>query len=454
LLLFKIMLVLAVPLVCILLLQPYCPFNVMKTTLLRSLLAVGLALGAMSARAATTAGEATVLQIDGNATATFPGESTARPLSVGTKLPQGAIITTGAETTLHIQPFSGAVTTINQNTTVSLEKLSLDTASNGTVRKQTALLNLKSGNLVSTIDPSKKDINDYGVSTPKGVAAARGTQLTTNISEVGAVTVTANADNVVFTTPGGTVTIRVGQVSYVPAGSPAGFTPMPVPLSTLANSNSEIAVAAKAAVAAGVTALTQVLKANANSGISAADTASLASQIISASNIVNPSGAAANTASVVTAMAANTVTAGSADAIAKVVQEAVRAAPTQAATIATQVSTAVNNTGAANAVTTIQTVVQATLQVAPAGAAGDIAKAIVDAVPALRVSVAAAVLNTGNANQASDVINKLGITDAEKTIINNTPTPPPPAPPAQQPPPTFPDQPSVKPPTENTSVTT
>ena len=142
---------------------------------LRSLFIAGLvSLTAVCAQAAEVLSEAVVLKLTGPVQAVFPGKTEAVTLKVGDKLPQGTSLTTSATSEAEIQVFPGTTSTIKPNTKVELEKLSL-TSSSGVVTKQSAIVNVKVGSVLSSLDPSKKAINDYGVRTPKGVAAARGT---------------------------------------------------------------------------------------------------------------------------------------------------------------------------------------------------------------------------------------------------------------------------------------
>src|SRR5690606_25640113 len=96
------------------------------------------------------------------------------------------------------QPFDGTIATLRPNSSVIIEKLSL-TTDEGAVKKQTALLDLKAGTVVSTIDPAKRAINDYGVRTPRGIASAKGTSFAVSIENDG-FTVAATADTVSFVT--------------------------------------------------------------------------------------------------------------------------------------------------------------------------------------------------------------------------------------------------------------
>jgi len=92
----------------------------MKTSLSRSLLlAAGLALGSLAASAAETLNQAVALQVTGSVTYLQPGAASPQILSTGDKLSQGTTITTGPGGTVQLQPFAGAVTVINPNTTVN-----------------------------------------------------------------------------------------------------------------------------------------------------------------------------------------------------------------------------------------------------------------------------------------------------------------------------------------------
>ena len=367
----------------------------MKTSLPRYLLiAAGLAFGGLTASAAEATNPATVLTITGTATALLPGATMPQPIQQGDKLPEGATITTGPGSIVNIQPFSGAVSTINENSTVSLDKLSLQTSSSGKPTKQTALLKLKTGSVVSMLDPGNKDINDYGVSTAKGVAAARGTDFTTSATDTGGsgITISANADTVQFTlADGSTYSISQGSVVVTP---PGGTPQPPVTLASLSNSNSPTALAAKAAIQAGVTAMTSVLSNN-TGGLSSAATTGLAASVISVANVAVPAAAAANTAAIITAVSNNssgTPGAVAASAIATVMTAAVQAAPTQVAAIASSVATSVANSGQATAAASVGAAVSAAVTAAPASAA------------AITSSVVTAVSSSANTAVASAVV--------------------------------------------------
>lgn len=189
----------------------------MKKSLLSLFIAVIASFTAVCAQAAETASEAVVLKVTGDVKAALPGQAPAAA-KVGDKLPQGTVIETGSNSAIDIQVFSGSTTTIQSDSKVDLSKLSL-TTNNGQITKQSAELDLKLGTVVSTLDPSKKSINNYAVRTPKGVAAARGTVYTVEVSATGQVRTFVAQGQVVFTNPvtGQSVTVGNGQVVTVSA---------------------------------------------------------------------------------------------------------------------------------------------------------------------------------------------------------------------------------------------
>src|ERR1019366_10547071 len=95
------------------------------------------------------------------------------------------------------------------------------------------------------IDPSKMSINHYGVRTPKGVAAARGTGFSVSVSE-GGFSIAATADAVVFTTTAGArYSISAGMISIT---LPGGVTQAPVSLRSAVAANPALASVMEQAV--------------------------------------------------------------------------------------------------------------------------------------------------------------------------------------------------------------
>ena len=295
--------------------------------------------------AAEDPSEATVLKLTGSVKVQLPGQSVATDLHVGDKVPQGATITTGLGSEVYLQPFVGTVSSIKENATVVVEKLTV-TTQDGVVKKQNALLNLKGGNLVSNIDPSKRAINNYGVRTPKGVAAARGTSYSVSVSG-GGFSIMASADSVTFTMPdGNTFRISQGMITITAPGQapqPAG------PLASVAVGNPAVTAMVQQAVTT-----FSAMVANNLGGLSAGDTAQLAAQVAGVASAALPSQASALTAQIVTAVtspnsaasvAAAAAPAGGtttqvADAISSITAAAATAAPQEAAAIASAAATA------------------------------------------------------------------------------------------------------------------
>ncbi|MBI2497281.1 MAG: FecR domain-containing protein, partial [Opitutae bacterium] len=137
---------------------------------------VALSTMTVAAFAQTQAAETTVAKIKGSVMAQLPDGSTVT-VQPGMKLPQGATISTGANSEAYLVSHSDTVSVVTADSVVGIDEVSVTTA-NGQVTEQKTLLDLKSGNLVSKLNPAKKSVNNYAVRTPKGVAAARGTVFT------------------------------------------------------------------------------------------------------------------------------------------------------------------------------------------------------------------------------------------------------------------------------------
>ncbi len=195
----------------------------MKKSLHSLIIAAVVSFAAVCANAAETVSEAVVLKVTGNAQATLPGQSRAA-IQVGDKLPQGTVIETPDNSAVDIQAFSGNTTTIQPGSKVELNKLSL-TTDGGQITKQTAEIGLSLGTVVASLDPSKKGINDYSIRTPKGVAAARGTSYTVNVTASGEVTLFVATGVVTLVNESGqSVTLQPGQsVKLTPAGTFSGI---------------------------------------------------------------------------------------------------------------------------------------------------------------------------------------------------------------------------------------
>jgi hypothetical protein len=154
------------------------------------------ALAAVIVRAEAVNREATIIATQGTVTVTPAGGSGA-PLRVGANISQGGRIVSGPGGQASIRFSEGTTAVLQPGSDVTVEALST-TTENGKVTKETTTLNLRSGSIVSTLDPDKKSVTDYRVRTPKGVAVAHGT--------VFAVRVTQDQSNASVTTMSGAVT--------------------------------------------------------------------------------------------------------------------------------------------------------------------------------------------------------------------------------------------------------
>ena len=144
----------------------------MKT---KSLLLVVVALFATSLLSAQNA---TIIRITGDKVVdVYDANGDEITLQNGMELPEGALIQVGANTKVFLRTFAGMITTIDANSAVLIEEVAVTPEG-----KEKTRLKLQSGDLVANLDPSKKSVSDYGVRTPKGVAAARGTSFTVNVN--------------------------------------------------------------------------------------------------------------------------------------------------------------------------------------------------------------------------------------------------------------------------------
>jgi len=264
------------------------------------------------AAADTVTPDAVVLQVTGSVMVQLPGQTTAVTLAEGAHIPQGATIITGANSEASIRPIGGVVSTIKADTTVQIEKLSV-TTDNGTVSNQTALISLLSGNLVSTLDPSKKHINNYGVRTPKGVAAARGTIYGVHVDASGStfatlsgtVTITM-ADNRIIT-----VSLGTGLILNDTSGATAQATPI-----------SAASPEVKAAVLEAATTVINLVKENLEPTTTAGATTTLLAAVVQAANAADPVAAQTLTTAAINAAQTNKTTSGTADSSTQAIQQA------------------------------------------------------------------------------------------------------------------------------------
>jgi Uncharacterized protein conserved in bacteria len=349
--------------------------------------------------------EATVIRLTGRARMTLPGSTAEVSVAEGAKLPAGSTLFTDEAGELHLQPIEGAVTTLRPNTTVQIEKLSV-TRDGNVITKQTSLLALKAGTVVSTIDPAKSDINDYGIRTPKGIARAKGTSFIVSIEDDESFTITSTADTVSFLTSDGvTYDIEAGNVSITPAG---GTPQPPISLATAVANNPGFADVIRTAL----NTVTNIVQNNLGSlppnsasdlitkvartasAALPAEATAIASQVVTA--VTWPSSATSSIAPAAAAAVSGAITAAVPQQAAAIATSAALAAPAQAVAIAAAAAQAAPDQAAQIASAVTQTFVQtdslgnvtpATVQTAAA-----VAAAVTTSAPNQAAPVAAAVM--------------------------------------------------------------
>lgn len=128
---------------------------------------------ASSVNAQTQPGKAEVRAVKGDATY-MVGGAPAQPLKVGTVLPSGSTIKTGAGSVVDLfLGNSAGVIRVTENTTLGLDKLALtDTGAETVVEVQ---LNLPDGTILGNVSKLSA-ASKYEIKIPNGVAGIRGTR--------------------------------------------------------------------------------------------------------------------------------------------------------------------------------------------------------------------------------------------------------------------------------------
>ncbi|WP_221030150.1 FecR domain-containing protein [Actomonas aquatica] len=307
-------------------------------TLLLAAVVVATSLSAQTAKIIRMTGEqaAQVTKADG----------TTVPLTLNQELAENDLIEVMAGTRVFMRTFAGTITVIEENSILLIEEV------RQVGERERTLLDLKQGNVVANLDPDKRSTNDYGVKTPRGVAAARGTNYT----------VTVDGMDVLVTVTNGTV-----ELSFPELPTPIMIEPGNVSTGTAAQSlssaMSDPATAAKAAVAmrAAATAVASLIN-EPNSGVTSAtlnqlitvaatasnetgDNGSLVAGVAAAATAANPSVAEEVVQSAVSAVAnSGNASAVATNVVASVTRAATRATPgSSVADTAASLSAAANN---------------------------------------------------------------------------------------------------------------
>ena len=116
---------------------------------------------------------ARIVKINGSGATVTPKGGVSAPAMVNAQLVEGALIETPPKVEVFLETFEGAVATIRGGSKVEVRVLRMGQGADA--GKRVAELNLEKGNIISTLDPSKRPVTEFGIRTPRGVAAARGT---------------------------------------------------------------------------------------------------------------------------------------------------------------------------------------------------------------------------------------------------------------------------------------
>ncbi|HYP15746.1 MAG TPA: FecR domain-containing protein, partial [Opitutus sp.] len=380
--------------------------------------------------------EAVVLRLTGSARVKLPADPREHDLAEGEKLPQGTLLRTGETDEVHLQPFEGAIATVRPNSMVHLEKLSV-TDEAGVTTKQSALLALTAGTIISTIDPAKKDINDYGVRTPKGIANAKGTSFAVSVEDEG-FSVTTTADTVTFVTPEGvTYSIAAGNVSITP---PGGEPQPPVSLVDAMAGNSGFAQVVQTALSTVATVVqnnlgslspssaTDLLTKVAHTATAAlpGEATAIATKVVAA--VTWPASATSSQSAAAVAAVTSAIVAAAPDQAAQIATSAALAAPTQAVAVSAGAAKSSPGQAAQIASAVTQTFVQTTPDgdVSPASVqtAAAVAAAVTNSAPNQAAPIAAAVMQA--LAQAAPLSTPLSNSQHAATIASAVPNAAPP----------------------------
>lgn len=157
--------------------SPTRPTCLIKSIRLLTVLALSVALAVLAAQAQETPAEAKITAVSGYVSIAGADGSSVRAV-IGQKVAVGATITTGPNGQLSLQVHEGIVAVFTGSSSAVVEKLS--TSENGT---RNTVLRLTKGSVATSLDPSRKHVNNYGVRTDKGLAVAHGTTMTVTVND-------------------------------------------------------------------------------------------------------------------------------------------------------------------------------------------------------------------------------------------------------------------------------
>ncbi len=210
----------------------------MKVSFLRRILA-GIAPFLLLAAVASAQQQATIVKIIGSGAQVVLPDGRTVDAEAGLKVPETATIRSGAAE-VYLEAVSGVIATIKRDSQVVVL----------TLTGNEPTLELKGGSLVSQIDRAKLAGRTYGVKTPRGVAAARGTVYTVNVEGVNYTVVTASGTVTISAPNVPAVTLGAGGIAVSTVNNGAAMS-----ATALAQSNPEVMAAVNQAAAVAVAAV-------------------------------------------------------------------------------------------------------------------------------------------------------------------------------------------------------
>ena len=290
-----------------------------------------------------SAQEATIARLAGaeSVTVTLPsGEDVM--MGQGDVIPVGSWVEVSSGK-LFLRTFQGTVSVFSSGSVFEVTEIEK------TADSEKTRLTLKSGDMVANLDPTKRDVNDYGVVTPKGVAAARGTNYTISVNGQDVV-VTVVAGEVTINIPDvGVVNLTTGQVTTGGASTSMGAIMNSGSSATATDAQKAAAAATRNAIQAAAAAVSAL----ASTGTDGVTSATLDSVI----GVVASAAAESNDDTLLTQATAAAVVASPGNAQA-VVRAAVRARPGAAQAVVASATQAVSDGADADANVDVETIAQ------------------------------------------------------------------------------------------------
>jgi hypothetical protein len=222
-----------------------------------------------------------ILSTKGAATIQLPSDTAPRAAAVGLAVVAGTRIVTGPDGRVILTPIPGVKTIIAASSDITLEVASVENVLSTNTALARASLRVKQGSVTSDLQKNEAVALEYNVTTPRGVAGARGTLFTVLVTPEGHEVISVAHGNVIVNFNDGTsVTLLPGQLTVARVGDSIqqvnGVASLATEDRALAQAASDLTLAALiAAVEAGVeirpTALAEAVAAAESLGLTITD---------------------------------------------------------------------------------------------------------------------------------------------------------------------------------------